>query len=252
LRLDIRNGDFKLDQVAKAANAVIYDIGMHDGSDTDYYLAKGYRVVAVEANPLLCAEAEEKFASAVAEGRLRILNVAVAETAGSATFYVKRERAPQSSLRRPADITGWKEITVTTMPLADIIERNTEIAFVKIDVERMDVVALDSLTKEGIRPKLISAEAHSFEVLLKLYSMGYTHFRLVPGSSGRRHYGTQQIKRKDGTPITYTFLPGSCGPFGEDLREPWTNISRAAYIWFGRATLLGNEAYDFHATRLED
>jgi hypothetical protein len=32
---------------------LIYDFGMHDGADTDYYLRKGFRVVAVEADPLL-------------------------------------------------------------------------------------------------------------------------------------------------------------------------------------------------------
>ena len=77
----------------------IYDLGMHNGDDTEYYLAKGYRVIAVEANPLLCAEAEERFAETIAAGRLRVLNLAIAETSGEAEFYVKRERAPQSSLR---------------------------------------------------------------------------------------------------------------------------------------------------------
>ncbi len=26
---------------------LIYDVGMHDGEDTAYYLARGYRVVAI-------------------------------------------------------------------------------------------------------------------------------------------------------------------------------------------------------------
>ena len=32
---------------------LIYDVGMHNGADTAFYLAKGFRVVAVEANPEL-------------------------------------------------------------------------------------------------------------------------------------------------------------------------------------------------------
>jgi phosphopantothenate synthetase len=31
---------------------LVYDVGMGDGADTAYYLAKGRRVVAIDANPL--------------------------------------------------------------------------------------------------------------------------------------------------------------------------------------------------------
>ena len=29
-------------------NNLVYDLGMHNGDDTDYYLHKGYRVIAVD------------------------------------------------------------------------------------------------------------------------------------------------------------------------------------------------------------
>jgi len=45
-------------------------LGMHNGDDTAYYLARGYDVVAVEANPALCASAGKRFAPEVAAGRL--------------------------------------------------------------------------------------------------------------------------------------------------------------------------------------
>ena len=32
---------------------LIYDVGMSNGDDTAYYLHRGFRVVAIEANPLL-------------------------------------------------------------------------------------------------------------------------------------------------------------------------------------------------------
>lgn len=31
--------------------ALVIDVGMHNGDDTAYYLHRGYRVVAIEANP---------------------------------------------------------------------------------------------------------------------------------------------------------------------------------------------------------
>lgn len=32
---------------------LIFDAGAHRGDDTDFYLGKGFRVVAAEANPIL-------------------------------------------------------------------------------------------------------------------------------------------------------------------------------------------------------
>jgi len=230
-----------------ASDATIYDLGMHNGDDSEYYLRKGYRVIAVEANPLLCADAQERFGDEIAAGRLTVLNLAIADQPGSAEFYVKRERAPQSSLRPPKDMTGWRAVTVDTAPLADIVDRDAEIAFMKIDIERMDIVALDSLIAAGIQPPLISVEAHSFEVLLKLYVMGYTSYRLVNGNIVHREHRRRRIRLRDGSEEAHHFKPGSSGPFGEDLPRPWGTIAQAAYTWFGRETLLGHGWYDVHA-----
>ena len=35
-------------------NLLIFDIGCHLGEDSEFYLRKGFKVVAVEANPELC------------------------------------------------------------------------------------------------------------------------------------------------------------------------------------------------------
>jgi hypothetical protein len=41
---------------------LLYDVGMNNGDDTAYYLYKGFRVVAVEADPVLVEAARERFA----------------------------------------------------------------------------------------------------------------------------------------------------------------------------------------------
>ena len=46
---------------------LIYDVGMHKGEDTDYYLQKGFRVVAFEANPDLVNLCRTRFANAMTE-----------------------------------------------------------------------------------------------------------------------------------------------------------------------------------------
>ena len=45
----------------KVNSNLIYDVGLHEGQDTAYYLWKGFRVLAVEANPELTQAAQSKF-----------------------------------------------------------------------------------------------------------------------------------------------------------------------------------------------
>ena len=71
---------------------LIFDLGMHTGRDTEFYLKKGFRVVAIEANPQLVEQARARFADAIAAGALRILNVAIHDHDGVATLYVSREK----------------------------------------------------------------------------------------------------------------------------------------------------------------
>ena len=39
---------------------MIFDIGMHIGRDTNFYLQKGFKVVAVESSPVLAKQSEER------------------------------------------------------------------------------------------------------------------------------------------------------------------------------------------------
>lgn len=46
-------------------NGVIYDFGMHNGDDVEYYLKKGRKIVGVEANPSLVALCADRFRSEI-------------------------------------------------------------------------------------------------------------------------------------------------------------------------------------------
>src|SRR6267378_1872666 len=65
---------------------LIYDIGMCACEDTDFYLTKGYRVIAVEANPSACKAATQRYASEIAHGRLTIVNRAISTTCSPLVF----------------------------------------------------------------------------------------------------------------------------------------------------------------------
>ena len=56
---------------------LIYDVGMHKGEDTDYYLQKGFRVVAFEANPDLVKLCRTRFANAIDRKELTIVEGAI-------------------------------------------------------------------------------------------------------------------------------------------------------------------------------
>jgi 16S rRNA A1518/A1519 N6-dimethyltransferase RsmA/KsgA/DIM1 with predicted DNA glycosylase/AP lyase activity len=56
---------------------VVFDVGMHKGEDTDFYLQKGFNVVAFEANPELVKFCENKFANEIKEERLIIVEGAI-------------------------------------------------------------------------------------------------------------------------------------------------------------------------------
>jgi FkbM family methyltransferase len=68
--------------------SLIFDVGCNDGQDSDFYLKKGFRVVAVEANPALCELLRERFAEEIAEGRFILVCEAIAEEEGEVEFYL--------------------------------------------------------------------------------------------------------------------------------------------------------------------
>ena len=68
---------------------LIFDLGMHKADDTRYYLQKGFRVVALEANSDFIQAVRDEFAVQIASKQLTLVEMALAETAGeTVSFYV--------------------------------------------------------------------------------------------------------------------------------------------------------------------
>jgi len=66
---------------------LIYDVGMHEGEDSKFYLLKGFRVVGVEADCALCEGAAARLGQFITTGQLTIVNRAIAPERGPVTFY---------------------------------------------------------------------------------------------------------------------------------------------------------------------
>ncbi len=105
---------------------LIFDIGIHIGQDTEFYLKKGFRVVAVEANPVLVEAAKQKFASEIVAGNLTIENVCVGAQRGTADFFVNNKVTEWSSMHEHLGSreVGSTKITVDVVRYLDLAEKH--------------------------------------------------------------------------------------------------------------------------------
>jgi FkbM family methyltransferase len=226
---------------------LVFDIGAHTGEDSSFYLSRGFRVVAVEANAELCRGLAERCADAVAEGRLCIVNKAIAKQPGSITFYQMESRSYWGTCdagfaedyRRRGERSVAIEVEAVTM--AELIAEHGVPHYVKVDIEGMDIVPIDGLKSAPEKPRYVSLEAErgSFLALQveiqTLVDLGYDRFKIVS------QRGVQKQFAAPGKP----FPLHSSGHFGEDAPGEWMSADEALKAYraiFWRETLVGPQA----------
>jgi hypothetical protein len=79
---------------------------MYNGDDTATYLNRGYRVVSIEAHPTWAEDGRRRFADAIRDGRLTILNVAIGPEEGVAPLFVNEEYPDRTTLSRAIPTAG--------------------------------------------------------------------------------------------------------------------------------------------------
>ena len=164
---------------------LIYDVGMHNGDDTAYYLSRGFRVVAVEADPTLVALAQERFAKEISEGRLSLLNVGIAPENGEAHFYVNPEKTVWNSFdKASAGRRGHalEEIVVQTRNFGEILAEFGVPHYLKIDIEGHDHLCLEALDENEL-PAFLSVESNSVETVETLDTLGFQGFKSIDQQS---------------------------------------------------------------------
>lgn len=73
---------------------LIFDVGMHRGEDTDFYLRKGFNVASIEANPDLVRACQNRFTAALRSGQLHIIEGAIADPlVGDTIKFYKNEHS---------------------------------------------------------------------------------------------------------------------------------------------------------------
>jgi FkbM family methyltransferase len=208
---------------------IIYDVGANNGDDSTYYLAKGCRVVAIDANPAMCQLLRERFSREISQGRMKVVNVGVSDKLGELDFHVNRSKSAISTFEKerfeglewvPND---WQTVRVPVVPLSDLIREHGSPLFIKIDVEFFDRRVLLDLLMNRIKPPFISAEAQEIEVYCLLVAMGYKSFRLVSGVTVDEEFAEATIGTVDDSRQSFRFVYDSSGPFGDDLAEGWAS-----------------------------
>jgi FkbM family methyltransferase len=227
---------------------LIYDIGAHRGEDAEFYLRKGFRVVAIEADPDLALACRRRLGRFLDAGRLTILEGAIVEPhtldAGQRTvrFYkndanpvwgtVRAEWAERNerlgALSRPID--------VPVLDLHHVLGTHGVPHYMKIDIEGVDLVCVRALGRFRERPDFISLESDktSFAAVTRevdaLAALGYDGFQMVEQSAVPRQVPPSPAR--EGGHVAHAFSEGESGLFGEELPSAWrTRTAVLRQLW---------------------
>jgi FkbM family methyltransferase len=172
---------------------LVYDVGVYNGDDTAYYLFKGYRVLGIEADPTLVTQLQQRFASEISNGRLQLLNIALAPERGRAPFWICEGYSLWNSFDRAvASRMGRKHysIEIECVPLAALLQQHGTPQYLKLSLHGHEHFCLDDLTSDSAPPylslEMLADLAISRKVFDRLMALGYRGFKLVNQSTQRQ------------------------------------------------------------------
>jgi FkbM family methyltransferase len=216
-------------------SGLVFDLGMHHGEDTAYYLSRGFRVVGVEANPANVAHLQDRFASEIADGRVTVVPRAIAAQRGRVTFTAVAGRTIWGSIdegfvqRARRDGLKTTTVEVDAVSLGEVLDEHGTPYYLKVDVEGMDLTCVAALRGRTDLPRFLSVEsvvtsldatpAMARAELALVRDLGYSRFAYVDQATLGRLTGTRL--EAEGAPVTYEHAEDSSGPFGDDLPAAW-------------------------------
>jgi len=212
---------------------LIFDVGMHKGEDTIYYLKRGYKVVGFEANPELVKENQNEFSTAISNGDLIIVEGAIIENPQEETvkFYVNQDSSVWGTVNaefaeRNKNLgTRNAVVEVKAIDFGSCIMEYGIPYFMKIDIEGADMVCLKILEKFSKKPAYLSIESDKvfFDKLLQeisqLEKLGYDSFKAVQQADVPRM--KIPSSSQEGEIVEHSFSKEASGMFGSDLPGEW-------------------------------
>jgi FkbM family methyltransferase len=215
---------------------LIMDVGMHTGKDTQFYIDKGFRVVAIEAHPGFVEENRRKFHRYIETGQLEIVPCAIGKTEGVVTFYVFPDDSdwgtsdPYFARRNISLGRAHQVIEVPSITFESVLQRFGVPYYLKIDIEGSDVLCVKALHHFPERPKYISLEApeesfeKGFEALSHLFLLGYRRFKII--NQALNHKQRCANPPREGQYVETVFDSYMSGQFGEESPGEWLGIEQ--------------------------
>jgi len=205
---------------------LIFDLGMFDGSDTAYYLAKGFRVVALEARPDLCRTARSRFAEELRSRRLTIVERALWSAADEQVpFYVRSGWSSTFRESAERDGEGSEIVEVRTTTLSRLISECGVPHFLKSDLEGAEDIVIDQLRDLPEKPPFTSLEDPTGDKASRLAAIGYDRFQMV--NQGHLRLYRSPRPALEGRHVDVTFDGRCSGLFGFDLNTAhWVDHDR--------------------------
>lgn len=215
---------------------LIFDLGMNNGDDSDFYLKKGFRVVAVEANPDLCALARRRFAPELESGRLHIFNQAISKTSGEIQLFINEQVSGWSTTNatylktRTSQGTHSRAVMVPAVTFDEIVRGFGMPYYVKADIQGAEISCLEALLLLEERPEFFSISTagdalgiHAkgqTRLAIDLFSrLGYRKFKIVQQRDIELQ--TCPVPPLEGSYVDYKFPHGCSGLFGHELPGDW-------------------------------
>jgi FkbM family methyltransferase len=262
---------------------LIYDVGAHCGNDTAQYLALGYRVLAIEADPGLCSDLHSRFSREIDAGNLTVLNFGIAERDGELPFYLCSANSEWNSFdpnwARRHGATSV-ETRITCRRFDSILTQYGVPRYLKVDIEGYDNLCLEALSSADA-PEYVSFECgpNSLAMVARLYDIGYRRFNLMnqfnfttisvayPGGFAHLKWSLVQVARRfvRAHPRVKKLIssirpkplpdPGhigsSSGPVPMSRDEGWQDLNSFVYTWTNivESGQLLTSWYDIHVTR---
>lgn len=218
---------------------LIFDVGLHRGEDSEFYLKKGFHVVAVEANPANAAAAAGRLQSYIDAGQLTIVNRAIARQEGPVTFFVSDLSVwgttdPHWAERNRRLGSSIQEISVPGILFSSLLEQYGVPYYLKIDIEGADLLCLETLLEGHDRPRFVSLESNktSFDELVAefclLQRLGYRKYKVV----AQHRVQEQRLPNpaREGRFVDHVFEQGSSGAFGAELPGEWLSLEQALKV----------------------
>ncbi len=248
---------------------LIYDVGLHKGEDSEFYLRKGFRVVAFEADPDLIAFCRGKFKKYLDRGQLKIVEGAIVDPA-----WIRAGQKKVRFYKNSSDSTwgtvcnNWAErneglgtsSTVLDLDAIDFVQAIREHGvpyFMKVDIEGCDLVCIRALREFAKRPTYISIESDktSFEKIREeidlLCQLGYASFQAVEQSAIPARQSPPRPP-KEGKYVFHNFAWGASGLFGAELDGSWKSrreilhqyrLIRLGYLFLGDAGIMSRWSF---------